>query len=236
MGCFGYICPVCKTSIRGDCMSGGERCILIHKRHGVEIGRTEGHYAEYGDVIEDTQFRSTEIEGPNSHEEICRSEMNLSDSYEFGYKRIAPNGNVYNISIVDQMVHAFLDNHTLEELRNIHGLQALLKQATHEMRTGISKGLYPFNVASEEEGIKYSLEWLLINTFEHCSGDTAFKHCRIKLVTWCRTLPQWQGVASGTLAVHSKCFNSLAIAQQNELTLSEHDPKQSSGNVRKKYQ
>ena len=39
MGCFGYICPVCKTGIRGDCSVGGELCILIHKRHGKEIGR-----------------------------------------------------------------------------------------------------------------------------------------------------------------------------------------------------
>ena len=48
MGSFGYMCPVCETGIRGCYGDGGELCILIHKRHGEEIGRTEGHYNEYG--------------------------------------------------------------------------------------------------------------------------------------------------------------------------------------------
>lgn len=38
MGSFGYMCPVCETSIRGNCGAGGELCVLIHKRHGKEIG------------------------------------------------------------------------------------------------------------------------------------------------------------------------------------------------------
>ena len=57
MGSFGYICPVCETSIRGNCSTGGELCVLIHKRHGREIGRTVGHYDEYGGVAENEDFR-----------------------------------------------------------------------------------------------------------------------------------------------------------------------------------
>lgn len=46
MGCFGYICKGCGTSIRGNCHSGGEKCVMIHVRHGQEMGRVEGHYDE----------------------------------------------------------------------------------------------------------------------------------------------------------------------------------------------
>ena len=52
MGCFGYICKECGTSIRGNCFTGGEKCVMIHVRHGKEMGRVEGHYDEYGRVIE----------------------------------------------------------------------------------------------------------------------------------------------------------------------------------------
>lgn len=51
MGCFSYICPVCKINIRT-----GEKCVLIHKRDGKEIGRTRGHYNGYGGVEEDVDI------------------------------------------------------------------------------------------------------------------------------------------------------------------------------------
>ena len=80
MGCFSYICPVCKTNIRT-----GEKCVLIHKRDGKEIGRTRGHYDGYGGVEEDDNFRKAN--GPNSHEEICLSEFQLDSSFCHGYKK-----------------------------------------------------------------------------------------------------------------------------------------------------
>lgn len=91
MGCFGYLCSVCEEQIVGDCFSGGEHSVLIHKRHGKEIGRTVGHYNEYGSVIEDKLFRSSDDEmgeHPNSHDEICTSEMTLDDSTSFGGRKL----------------------------------------------------------------------------------------------------------------------------------------------------
>jgi hypothetical protein len=86
MGCFGYICKGCGTHIAGDCFIGGEKCVLIHVRHGEEIGRVEGHYNEYGRVIEqeflpeDERYRG-DIKGPNGHDAICASEFEMEDSY-----------------------------------------------------------------------------------------------------------------------------------------------------------
>ena len=86
MGCFGYICKGCETPINGNCFGGGEKCVMIHVRHGKEIGRVEGHYDEYGRVIEQEglpeaeRYRGSD-DGPNSHFEICTSEFSLEDSY-----------------------------------------------------------------------------------------------------------------------------------------------------------
>ena len=91
MGSFGYMCPVCETSIRGNCGTGGELCVLIHKRHGKEIGRIVGHYNEFGGVMEDEDYRghnATYRNGEinvNSHKELCKSEMNLA-----GFERFWP--------------------------------------------------------------------------------------------------------------------------------------------------
>jgi len=86
MGCFGYICKGCRTPINGDCFIGGEKCVLIHFRHGKEIGRVEGHYDEYGRVIEQEGWPETERyrgygDGINGHSAICDSEFSLTDSF-----------------------------------------------------------------------------------------------------------------------------------------------------------
>lgn len=87
MGCFGFICKGCGTPIRGNCFTGGEKCVMIHVRHGEEVGRVEGHYDEYGRVIEqeglseEEKFRG-DNDSINGHNEICKSEFGLSDSYE----------------------------------------------------------------------------------------------------------------------------------------------------------
>lgn len=91
MGCFGYMCSGCNEQIVGNTHKGGEHCVLIHKRHGVELGRTVGHYNEYGGVIEDALFRGDENNHPNSHSEICESEMMLADSHCF-HGRMMVNG------------------------------------------------------------------------------------------------------------------------------------------------
>jgi hypothetical protein len=76
MGCFGYICKHCGTSIRGDCFTGGEKAVLTHVRHGKEVGRVEGHYDD-----KPLGYRSDAVGHINSHTEICNSEFGLRDSY-----------------------------------------------------------------------------------------------------------------------------------------------------------
>lgn len=75
MGSFSYICAGC-----GQPISGEEKCVLIHVRHGKELGRAVGTYYDYGRVEEDDVFRSIKLKGINSHEEICKSEFDLEDS------------------------------------------------------------------------------------------------------------------------------------------------------------
>ncbi|MBU3186556.1 hypothetical protein [Clostridium estertheticum] len=83
MGCFGYVCKGCNTSIRGNCFKGGESAVLIHVREGKEIGRCEGHYNEYGTTIEENKivgFRNDNGIGANSHEELCKSEFSCDSN------------------------------------------------------------------------------------------------------------------------------------------------------------
>ena len=75
MGNFSYICNHCGKAINID-----EKCVLIHVRHRKELGRTQGTYAGYGNVKEDNVFRNNDENNPNSHAEICNSELSLDDS------------------------------------------------------------------------------------------------------------------------------------------------------------
>jgi hypothetical protein len=59
---------------------------MIHVRHGIEIGRVEGHYDEYGRVVEQKGLPEAERyrgsgDGQNGHSEICRSEFEMGDSH-----------------------------------------------------------------------------------------------------------------------------------------------------------
>ena len=115
MGCFGYMCKGCGTSIRGNCFDGGEKCVMIHVRHGIEIGRVEGHYDEYGRVIEehdtseDVKFRGNSDINPNSHKEICSSEFEQKDSYEkFENVRIYKNKPISFFDFIEVYIHEVL--------------------------------------------------------------------------------------------------------------------------------
>ena len=91
MGIFSYICPHCKKSIRG-----GEIAHLRHIRHGKVLGETVGYYDCYGRVYGlsrtdspvDPNYRRwademQESGYPNTHEEICKSEFEYTDSEGF---------------------------------------------------------------------------------------------------------------------------------------------------------
>lgn len=77
MGCFGYICNGCKTSVRY-----GEEAVLKHIRHGVVKGEATGTYDSYGGVEENDDYRGHH-DGLNGHMSIHESEFNLLDSIHF---------------------------------------------------------------------------------------------------------------------------------------------------------
>lgn len=221
MGCFGYICPICGTNIRGDYRTGGEKCIMIHKRHGQEVGRTEGHYDEYGRVIEDTTFRSDDGTHINSHEEICRSESWLSDSYRFGECRTLPNDKRVRFGSDIQIIWQFTQTHTYDELR----LHPAFIEIVEKIDTMIQKipDLYGKN-----------MDVLCSILYDSCE-DTKEMHASLKTIyEWADSLPVDIG-ESGIITVHSKCYQSLSNIQQDHLPFSKPDPNQSCGNIRKKY-
>lgn len=105
MGSFGYICKGCGSNIRGEAVLGGEKCVLIHVRHGKELGRVEGHYNEFGGVIEQKSLPERfkfmgNFPQANSAREIGISEMDLPDSMiHFVFPKL-PNDK-YDVSNID---------------------------------------------------------------------------------------------------------------------------------------
>lgn len=118
MGCFGYLCSVCNKQIVGNCFTGGEHSILIHKRHGLEVGRTVGHYNEYGGTLEDELYRSDKVAGPNSHDEICDSEMSLADSKSFHGRKMVRGTSVPISDMKSHYVQHLEMRLSLEALKN----------------------------------------------------------------------------------------------------------------------
>lgn len=221
MGCFGYICPVCSTSIRGHCYHGGEKCVLIHKRDGKELGRTEGHYDEYGRVIEDKIFRNDDKNNINSHEEICKSEFGLTNSYSFGENKILPNKKVVRMNYFESMVWHFLDNHDWNELRT----NPVFKKAFEKTENEI-KNLSNF----DESKLDTYLHLMLPSNLE-----IEYEKQVVNVIReWIKSLPIYMG-ESGIIAAHSKCFHSLTKEEQDALPFSKNDPDQSWGKIRKKY-
>lgn len=234
MGCFGYICPVCKTSIRGNCSAGGEHCVLIHKRHGEEVGRVVGHYNEYGGVVENEYYRGDEHTyangkpNKNSHDEICDSEMRLLDSNAFGRKFILPDGTIYDrdtysvgIEYFENMLQefpTFSENFTPELEKTVERFREIKSMWFSRFRT--KETLTPEEREQIDAYIKATmrmpedLQAYFNNWIENLSP----------------VIPQ-----SGTVAVHKKCYDSLTPKQRKELPISKDDPDQSWGKVRKKY-
>ncbi len=233
MGSFGYMCPVCETSIRGNCSTGGELCVLIHKRHGREIGRTVGHYDEYGGVAENEDFRGhneTYQNGKinrNSHKEMCESEMRLGDSNAFGRRFVLPDGEPYDVSWLSRSSCDFFDmDERFESFAQ--GLTPALKEKVDILRKGraIFFGFNPSEPLSEEEMNLIKL---------YLKSDVSMEEdLHQYLRGWIESLPKLIP-SSGTVAVHKKCYDSLSRKEQKALPISKHDPDQSWGKVRKKY-
>lgn len=88
MGQYSYICRGCGQSIRR-----GELCVLRHVRSGEVLGEVTGYYDGYGGVVNDkspTRFNG-DHGGVNGHDEITRSEFELTDSQSastHSYRRV----------------------------------------------------------------------------------------------------------------------------------------------------
>lgn len=224
MGCFGYICKGCKTSIRGNCFTGGEKAVLIHVRHGEELGRVEGHYDEYGRVIEQKDFSEDErFRGNNDlingHSEICESELRMSDSYIKVIKKREYNGRHLDFYGYAGVIIGAEMNKNLDDVRKSN-LYIYLEE---EYKSDIEKAylekkphiaLAHFSLGLDR--VKYMPPHFMVEDF-------------IKLP------PVKMDKYSGIVAWHSLCYSKASDMDKNDLTPSEHDPNQSWGKVRKKY-
>lgn len=230
MGCFGYICKGCGTPINGNCFTGGEKCVLIHVRHGEIIGQTEGHYNEYGGVIEDPVYRNDDENNPNNHKEICDSEFGLPDSLldEFRVKRL------YNEKEVDWFL--YLQTIVKEELEKHSYILELC--SFYDIITEGGKGQYLsvfqestlFNGKKDHE---YHTRLFYIAYFDLESNYEWREKEENNFVKLPIANPT--GIYSGTVAWHSKCYHSATEEQRKDLRPSFRDPDQASGRVRKKY-
>ena len=251
MGCFGYICKGCGTSIRGNCHSGGEKCVMIHVRHGQEMGRVEGHYDEYGRVIEqegmdeELRFRG-EGEGINGHVEICNSEFNMEDSYEELVDK-----RMYNGKVID--FRNFVRQRFYEDFEKVDYDFDKLSYAM------FIREQFAFNAVFENIYYKY-LKWYnsYKNDIEVNNGDLRFMIKEsmksdiwsiideILWVFWKRKgaffryefdkldRVKFNGY-SGIVAYHSVCYKKAIKEGTFNLIPSLQDPDQSWGKVRKKY-
>lgn len=214
MGCYGYICKGCGTPIIGSCFTGGEKCILIHVRHGKEIGRIEGHYDEYGRVIEqeglpeEVKYRGHN-NGINGHSEICRSEFELEDSLF----------RLEEMRLYDGKEVSFLEYMRLGMSKPIGG--ALFSLLDTDQKDEILSILVTSRAKAELLATRYIRE--------KRENSEAYEHQFCALPAVKRT------VYSGTVAWHSLCYHQASQTARADLTPSHSDPDQSWGCVRKKY-
>lgn len=208
MGCFGYLCSICEKQIVGNMHTGGEHCVLIHKRHDAEIGRTVGHYNEYGSVIEDALFRSDENNHPNSHSEISDSEMRLTDSP--GQLR-------------------FLDGQTFRK--------SIAKSFyTQEYAMYANEGFYDY-AAKEYGGKQNELVGVekpkFVSSYDILSRWEEDDHEQ-KYQAFLDVLEDVEA-HSGIIACHKYCYDQLSKEEQESLPFSKDDPNQSGGEINPVY-
>ena len=223
MGCFGYICPICGENIRN-----GERCILIHKRNGIEIGRTEGHYNGYGGVEEDAIFRGET--GPNSHKEICDSEFRLDSSYRFGRMRVLPDGRFLDSDVISSFVKEYVLAHTLETIATemkIQNAEEMKSKSFVEAGLLFSSNSKTVSNESIAAFAAHRLQERLCVEIEREGERVDIAH------QWALSLPKWEGATSGIVAAHSVCYHGNK--EPNDLPFSAPDPWQGCGPARQKF-
>ena len=238
MGCFGYICKGCGTSIRGNCHSGGEKCVMIHVRHGQEMGRVEGHYDEYGRVIEqegldeELVFRG-EGNGINSHTEICRSEFDFNDSHYSAINNKIFNGKVVNArNFVQKMVEYELGKHNYCP-NKCEFYDMLLCYDDIIKCIDLAYDTYKkMKKKKDEKGILYARSVLVFECKTACEARLSnYFYRKFKKLETVK-LDKYSGI----VAWHSKCYNKATEEQKKDLTPSMSDPDQSWGKIRKMYE
>lgn len=257
MGCFGYICKGCGTPIRGECFTGGEKCVLIHVRHGEELGRVEGHYNEYGGVSEQADLNeNTRFMGSgddlNSHSEICESLSCLEDSY---------------LKVIERRLYKSKEFISEKSIDFSRYCRVRFEEDLVEVNLDITKLPYYSFIRSHLEDRKY-----LDNYFKEYEKYLKLKeidvdeeiekklflqryHCFIyadilidmlywafyeKTDNWFRKefeeLPKVElEKYSGIVAYHSVCYQKAKKDGSFNLIPSLDDPNQSWGKIRKKY-
>lgn len=230
MGCFGYLCKGCGTPINGDCFTGGEKCILMHVRHGKVIGQTEGHYNEYGGVVEDPIYRNEDESNPNNHKEICDSEFGLPDSLHDAImvRRLYKDKEVDWYTYLQTIVKEELEAHGY--ILDFCSFYDIIKEDTKAQYLSVFQESTLFN---GKKDLEYHTRLFYIVYFDLESNYD----WREKEENNFLKLPfaNKDGVYSGTVAWHSKCYHSATEEQQKDLIPSFRDPNQASGRVRKKY-
>lgn len=223
MGCFGYICKGCGTPIIGECFDGGEKCVLIHVRHGREIGRTEGHYDEYGGVVEDPVFRSTDDSNPNGHNEICKSEMEFADSYFNLILNREYRGEVMPF-------YSYVEKSVKNELKENDGkwedctFYDYLPDKIKHCILGLSSMSFKNSPGGQD----------IMKICEDMAIEALIKEYKYEKTYMELPIPHRKEY-SGIVAWHSKCYHNASKAEQENLMPSERDPDQSCGEVRKEF-
>lgn len=226
MGCFSYICPVCGLSIRE-----GEKCVLIHKREGKEVGRTTGTYDGYGGVEEDASFRKGT--GLNSHEEICQSEFRLPTSFSHGRIRQAPDGVLFDSGNVYNTIWHFVRLHSFESLKSSEKYSQVANSDLEKRCEQEVNFILRFNQDCSPEARKSLYDGVLQDRLRFELEHNPV--CLAGIFQWAESLPPWTGASSGIVAAHKKCFDAANDEERNKMPFSLPDPEQGWGGARKEF-
>ena len=187
---------------------------MIHVRHGEEIGRVEGHYDEYGRIIEQEDLPEKEKyrgnnDGPNGHNEICRSEFELEDSFF----------RLEGMRLYDGKEISYMEYIRMGMSQAIGGeLLTLLDKA---QKSEIMSILGTSRAKAELLARQYIREKM------ENSGEFEKQFAALPRVT--------RKIYSGTVVWHSLCYQQASDAERADLTPSRSDPDQSWGGIRKEF-
>lgn len=220
---------------------------MIHVRRGEELGRVEGHYDEYGMVIEqegmdeELKFRG-DGEGMNSHQEICDSEFRLEDSYSKVSELKMYNGKRVTFErYCKEIISADIQkvNYDITSLPYYSLIKKEIdKTDVPTLEEYIEKYQVFTTLNKEDKGSvlieQYHLDFLAeliieVIMYKLYKSDNIFKRGFDSL------RPVVLDSYSGIVAYHKKCYNQAIKQGTFNLVPSEYDPNQSWGRVRKKY-